>query len=59
MSGLAEFFDFIRTVGVTAILILVVIVLIILPPSMDPAIRWKERNEKRLKRWKDYDDRRK
>lgn len=27
-------------------------VLVILPPKYDPAIRWKERNERRLGRWK-------
>lgn len=30
----------------TAVLIAIIIVLVALPPKYDPAIRWKERNER-------------
>jgi hypothetical protein len=34
------------------VLIVIVVVLIVLPPRWDPAIRWKERQERRAGRWK-------
>lgn len=36
--------------GLNVLLLVVAVVLVILPPKYDPAIRWKERNERRRKR---------
>ena len=33
--------------GFTALLILICILLVLVLPSLDPAIRWKERNERK------------
>lgn len=33
----------------TVFLLIVVVVLVILPPEIDPAIMWKDRNERRRK----------
>lgn len=34
------------------VLVAAAIFLVLCPPSLDPVIRWKERNEKRRRRWK-------
>ena len=35
--------------GLAVLLLTVVVVIVILPPKYDPAIRWKERNERKRK----------
>ena len=35
--------------GIELALLAVVVVFVILPPKYDPAIRWKERNERKRK----------
>ena len=34
------------------VLLIICVFCVLCPPSLDPAIRWKERNEKRRGRWK-------
>ena len=34
------------------VLVILCVVLVVLPNAYDPAIRWKERNERRKGRWK-------
>ena len=41
----------------TALLLIAIVVLVALPPKYDPAIRWKEYNERRrLEIRRQYDD---
>lgn len=44
---LVDLWNALAMTGGIALVVIVCIVLVLLPPSLDPAIRWKERNERK------------